>query len=156
MIYLLIISILITPILTNINFYFVSFSIFPLLLSILLLYKKCSGKGLFTYSIIAGILFDIFYSDIKLNFIIYPILTILILIIFNNIKYKLNTLLITSMFIIFIYLNITFLIYKIFNMQTVAYSYFLSKLIFIYIFNALYVCIVYIILNINTKAKMNI
>ena len=84
MIYLLIISILITPILTNINFYFVSFSIFPLLLSILLLYKKCSGKGLFTYSIIAGILFDIFYSDIKLNFIIYPALTILILIIFNN------------------------------------------------------------------------
>ncbi len=142
-----IISFLITPLLSSINMSIISFSIFPVLISLIILGTRLKLNNLIIYSIISGVLYDVLFSSVYLNILLFPIISILIYYLFNELKYNIINTIIITIFIIFLYLNITYVILNICNVNTISYSYFLSKLLFIYIFNILYLFILTTFIN---------
>ncbi len=150
---ILLISFLINPLLLNINIFNISFTIFSSLLSIILVYPYLKIKMLIIYSVSLGILFDIIYGIIYINFLLYPVIAILIYLTFKRIKFNLLNLIITSMFIIFIYNTLFYLISNLFDIKTISYIYFLSNLIPLYLINIMYLVIFYILINIVSYKK---
>ena len=142
---LFILFILIYPFLSNINISFISFTIFVPLISIILAYNYLKPKKLIIYSTLIGILEDVLYTHFIINIILYPLIALLIIFIFKCIKYKLSNIIVLTMGLIFLYNSITYFIYDIFI--NISYVYLITNLIFIYIFNLIYLIILYILFS---------
>lgn len=142
---LFILSILIYPFLSNINISFISFTIFVPLISIILAYNYLKPKNLIIYSTLIGILEDVLYTHFIINIILYPLIALLIIFIFKCIKYKLSNIIVLTMSLIFLYNSVTYFIYDIFI--NISYVYLITNLIFIYIFNLIYLIILYILFS---------
>lgn len=142
---LFILFILIYPFLSNINISFISFTIFVPLISIILAYNYLKPKKLIIYSTLIGILEDVLYTHFIINIILYPLIALLIIFIFKCIKYKLSNIIVLTMSLIFLYNSVTYFIYDIFI--NISYVYLITNLIFIYIFNLIYLIILYILFS---------
>lgn len=142
---LFILFILIYPFLSNINISFISFTIFVPLISIILAYNYLKPKNLIIYSTLIGILEDVLYTHFIINIILYPLIALLIIFIFKCIKYKLSNIIVLTMGLIFLYNSVTYFIYDIFI--NISYVYLITNLIFIYIFNLIYLIILYILFS---------
>lgn len=136
---ILIISIIINPLLHIENIF-----IYSTLLSLIFLYKK---EHYYIISLFTGLVYDILYSNIFINTILYLFIAYIIKYIFSYKKYNLLNIIITSMFIIFIYNLINcFILYYIYNIN-VSILYLVKNIIYIYIFNILYILLIFFILN---------
>ena len=98
------------------------------------------------------------YTFLYTHSLIYiPIFILICLItyfIFKNSKYNIINIILTSMFIIFIYNTLTYFIYLLFYNLNISYTYLFGKLIFLYIFNAIYLILIYIFINIIPFKKI--
>lgn len=147
----LLISFLLEPILSNINISIITITVFTMLLSIILVYPYLKLNKLLIYSAFSGLLYDILFSPFFIDIIIFPLIAVLIYYLFKELKYSIINIIIVSSFIIFIYLNITYIVS--WNFTTNSYTYLISKLVFIYLFNSIYIIICYFIMNIISFKK---
>lgn len=147
----LLISFLLEPILSNINISIITITVFTMLLSIILVYPYLKLNKLLIYSAFSGLLYDILFSPFFIDIIIFPLIAVLIYYLFKELKYSIINIIIVSSFIIFIYLNITYIVS--WNFTTDSYTYLISKLVFIYLFNSIYIIICYFIINIISFKK---
>lgn len=147
----LLISFLLEPILSNINISIITITVFTMLLSIILVYPYLKLNKLLIYSAFSGLLYDILFSPFFIDIIIFPLIAVLIYYLFKELKYSIINIIIVSSFIIFIYLNITYIVS--WNFTTNSYTYLISKLVFIYLFNSIYIIICYFIINIISFKK---
>ena len=140
------ISLLIDPLLI-----FKNINIYSSIISLVVLYKPNSKKENLIISVIIGLLYDIFYSNLFINIFLFLIISLLINYYFEIKKYNLKNVIIISLFIIFTYNTICFLILKIVNINTYSYIYFISNLFYIYIVNTIYTSLLYLFINIKNK-----
>ena len=116
--FIFMLSILTEPLLSNINFNIISFSIYPSILSIIILYPYLKLYKLIIYSLIIGMTYTFLYT----HSLIYIPIFILICLLFYNLN--------------------------------ISYTYLFGKLIFLYIFNAIYLILIYIFINIIPFKKI--
>ena len=140
------ISLVIDPLLI-----FKNINIYSSIISLVVLYKPNSKKENLIISVIIGLLYDIFYSNLFINIFLFFIISLLINYYFEIKKYNLKNVIIISLFIIFTYNTICFLILRIFNINTYSYIYFLSNLFYIYIINTIYTSLSYLFINRKNK-----
>lgn len=133
-----IISFLISPLFIN---------IYLLLISFIFLYNKNNKKENLFFVFILGLLYDILYSNIYINLILFPLIYILIDYYFGIKKYNLKNVIVLILFIIFIYNSIYFMLLKILTINTYDYTYFITNLLFIYILNTIYTSLLYLFIK---------
>lgn len=146
--------ILTEPLLSNINFNIISFSIYPSILSIIILYPYLKLYKLIIYSLIIGMTYTFLYTHSLIYIPIFILICLITYFIFKNSKYNIINIILTSMFIIFIYNTLTYFIYLLFYNLNISYTYLFGKLIFLYIFNAIYLILIYIFINIIPFKKI--
>ena len=117
--------------------------IYSSLLSIVFIYNK---NQYHLICLIIGIIFDAICNTYILNGLIYFFLSFIINYCFKVRKYNLKNVIVISMFIIFIYNTIYYLIFNLF-INTFSYVSFITNLIFIYFINILYISLVFIFIN---------
>lgn len=152
--FIFMLSILTEPLLSNINFNIISFSIYPSILSIIILYPYLKLYKLIIYSLIIGMTYTFLYTHSLIYIPIFILICLITYFIFKNSKYNIINIILTSMFIIFIYNTLTYLIYLLFYNLNISYTYLFGKLIFLYIFNAIYLILIYILINIIPFKKI--
>lgn len=152
--FIFMLSILTEPLLSNINFNIISFSIYPSILSIIILYPYLKFYKLIIYSLIIGMTYTFLYTHSLIYIPIFILICLITYFIFKNSKYNIINIILTSMFIIFIYNTLTYLIYLLFYNLNISYTYLFVKLIFLYIFNAIYLILIYILINIIPFKKI--
>lgn len=152
--FIFMLSILTEPLLSNINFNIISFSIYPSILSIIILYPYLKFYKLIIYSLIIGMTYTFLYTHSLIYIPIFILICLITYFIFKNSKYNIINIILTSMFIIFIYNTLTYLIYLLFYNLNISYTYLFAKLIFLYIFNAIYLILIYILINIIPFKKI--
>jgi len=133
-----IISFLISPLFIN---------IYPLLISFLFLYDKNSRKYNIFFTLILGLFYDVLYSKLFINILLFPTIYILIDYYFSIKKYNLKNIIVLLMFIIFIYNSCFFIVLNAFNIYTYDYTYFITNLLFIYILNIIYTSLLYLFIK---------
>lgn len=157
--FIFMLSILTEPLLSNINFNIISFSIYPSILSIIILYPYLKLYKLIIYSLIIGMTYTFLYTHSLIYIPIFILICLITYFIFKNSKYNIINIILTSMFIIFIYNTLTYFIYLLFYNLNISYTYLFGKLIFLYIFNAIYLILIYIFINIipfkKNKTRIN-
>lgn len=141
---ILLISLLISPL-----FMYKNIIIYPILTSLILLYKQNDKNINIVLAMIFGLLHDILYSKIYINIFLFPIIYILIDYHFNIKKYNLKNIIIILMFIIFIYNSFLFIILNIFNINVYSYTYFITNLVFIYSINIIYTSLLHLFIKIK-------
>ena len=152
--FIFMLSILTEPLLSNINFNIISFSIYPSILSIIILYPYLKLYKLIIYSLIIGMTYTFLYTHSLIYIPIFILICLITYFIFENSKYNIINIILTSMFIIFIYNTLTYFIYLLFYNLNISYTYLFGKLIFLYIFNAIYLILIYIFINIIPFKKI--
>lgn len=152
--FIFMLSILTEPLLSNINFNIISFSIYPSILSIIILYPYLKLYKLIIYSLIIGMTYTFLYPHSLIYIPIFILICLITYFIFKNSKYNIINIILTSMFIIFIYNTLTYFIYLLFYNLNISYTYLFGKLIFLYIFNAIYLILIYIFINIIPFKKI--
>ena len=152
--FIFMLSILTEPLLSNINFNIISFSIYPSILSIIILYPYLKLYKLIIYSLIIGMTYTFLYTHSLIYIPIFILICLITYFIFKNSKYNIINIILTSMFIIFIYNTLTYFIYLLFYNLNISYTYLFGKLIFLYIFNAIYLILIYIFINIIPFKKI--
>jgi len=152
--FIFMLSILTEPLLSNINFNIISFSIYPSILSIIILYPYLKLYKLIIYSLIIGMTYTFLYTHSLIYIPIFVLICLITYFIFKNSKYNIINIILTSMFIIFIYNTLTYFIYLLFYNLNISYTYLFGKLIFLYIFNAIYLILIYIFINIIPFKKI--
>lgn len=152
--FIFMLSILTEPLLSNINFNIISFSIYPSILSIIILYPYLKLYKLMIYSLIIGMTYTFLYTHSLIYIPIFILICLITYFIFKNSKYNIINIILTSMFIIFIYNTLTYFIYLLFYNLNISYTYLFGKLIFLYIFNAIYLILIYIFINIIPFKKI--
>lgn len=152
--FIFMLSILTEPLLSNINFNIISFSIYPSILSIIILYPYLKFYKLIIYSLIIGMTYTFLYTHSLIYIPIFILICLITYFIFKNSKYNIINIILTSMFIIFIYNTLTYFIYLLFYNLNISYTYLFGKLIFLYIFNAIYLILIYIFINIIPFKKI--
>ena len=152
--FIFMLSILTEPLLSNINFNIISFSIYPSILSIIILYPYLKLYKLIIYSLIIGMTYTFLYTHSLIYIPIFLLICLITYFIFKNSKYNIINIILTSMFIIFIYNTLTYFIYLLFYNLNISYTYLFGKLIFLYIFNAIYLILIYIFINIIPFKKI--
>ena len=152
--FIFMLSILTEPLLSNINFNIISFSIYPSILSIIILYPYLKLYKLIIYSLIIGMTYTFLYTHSLIYIPIFVLICLITYFIFKNSKYNIINIILTSMFIIFIYNTLTYFIYLLFYNLNISYTYLFGKLIFLYIVNAIYLILIYIFINIIPFKKI--
>lgn len=152
--FIFMLSILTELLLSNINFNIISFSIYPSILSIIILYPYLKLYKLIIYSLIIGMTYTFLYTHSLIYIPIFILICLITYFIFKNSKYNIINIILTSMFIIFIYNTLTYFIYLLFYNLNISYTYLFGKLIFLYIFNAIYLILIYIFINIIPFKKI--
>ena len=152
--FIFMLSILTEPLLSNINFNIISFSIYPSILSIIILYPYLKLYKLIIYSLIIGMTYTFLYTHSLIYIPIFILICLITYFIFKNSKYNIINIILTSMFIIFIYNTLTYFMYLLFYNLNISYTYLFGKLIFLYIFNAIYLILIYIFINIIPFKKI--
>lgn len=152
--FIFMLSILTESLLSNINFNIISFSIYPSILSIIILYPYLKLYKLIIYSLIIGMTYTFLYTHSLIYIPIFILICLITYFIFKNSKYNIINIILTSMFIIFIYNTLTYFIYLLFYNLNISYTYLFGKLIFLYIFNAIYLILIYIFINIIPFKKI--
>ena len=152
--FIFMLSILTEPLLSNINFNIISFSIYPSILSIIILYPYLKLYKLIIYSLIIGMTYTFLYTHSLIYIPIFILICLITYFIFKNSKYNIINIILTSMFIIFIYNTLTYFIYLLFYNLNISYTYLFGKLILLYIFNAIYLILIYIFINIIPFKKI--
>lgn len=152
--FIFMLSILTEPLLSNINFNIISFSIYPSILSIIILYPYLKLYKLIIYSLIIGMTYTFLYTHSLIYIPIFILICLITYFIFKNSKYNIINIILTSMFIIFIYNTLTYFIYLLFYNLNISYTYLFGKLIFLYIFNTIYLILIYIFINIIPFKKI--
>ena len=133
MYYLIILNTLISPLLIYKNII-----IYSSLSTLILIYKK---DNYHFNSFITGLLFDIITSTYILNALIYLLMSYIINYYFKSRKYNLKNSIIIYIFIILIYNAL----YFIFNNTFIIH--FMTNIIYIYLFNIIYLSIIFLLIN---------
>lgn len=136
------ISLIINPLLTYKNIV-----IYSGLLSLVLIYKPNNKHENLIISVIIGLIYDIFYSKYFINVFLYFMISIIINYYFEEKKYDLKNIIILSLFIIFTYNTLLYIVFKIIHINTYNYTYFLTNLLYIYIINTIYISLIYLFIN---------
>ena len=95
-----------------------------------------------------GTLYSVLYAYVPIYIILFVLVAIITRYIFLNIKYKYINVVITSMFIIFLYTTLEYLILITLNINCYSYIHFITNLIYIYFYNIIYTSLLYLLMNI--------
>ena len=107
-------------------------TIYTTLIILLLIYNKFEFREYIVISIILGTLYSVLYAYVPIYIILFILVAIITRYIFLNIKYNYINVVITSMFIIFLYTTLEYLILITLNINYYSYVYFITNLIYIY------------------------
>ena len=88
--FIFMLSILTEPLLSNINFNIISFSIYPSILSIIILYPYLKFYKLIIYSLIIGMTYTFLYTHSLIYIPIFILICLITYFIFKNSKYNIN------------------------------------------------------------------
>ena len=123
-------------------------TIYTTLILLLLIYNKFEFRKYIVISIILGTLYSVLYAYVPIYIILFILVAIITRYIFLNIKYNYINVVITSMFIIFLYTTLEYLILITLNINYYSYVYFITNLIYIYFYNIIYTSLLYLLMNI--------
>ena len=123
-------------------------TIYTTLILLLLIYNKFEFREYIVISIILGTLYSVLYAYVPIYIILFVSVAIITRYIFLNIKYNYINVLITSMFIIFLYTTLEYLILITLNINCYSYIHFITNLIYIYFYNIIYTSLLYLLMNI--------
>lgn len=123
-------------------------TIYTTLILLLLIYNKFEFREYIVISIILGTLYSVLYAYVPIYIILFVSVAIITRYIFLNIKYNYINVLITSMFIIFLYTTLEYLILITLNINCYSYVHFITNLIYIYFYNIIYTSLLYLLMNI--------
>ncbi len=123
-------------------------TIYTTLILLLLIYNKFEFREYIVISIILGTLYSVLYAYVPIYIILFVSVAIITRYIFLNIKYNYINVLITSMFIIFLYTTLEYLILITLNINCYSYVHFITNLIYIYFYNIIYTSLIYLLMNI--------
>ena len=123
-------------------------TIYTTLILLLLIYNKFEFREYIVISIILGTLYSVLYAYVPIYIILFILVAIITRYIFLNIKYNYINVVITSMFIIFLYTTLEYLILITLNINYYSYVYFITNLIYIYFYNISYTSLLYLLMNI--------
>ena len=123
-------------------------TIYTTLILLLLIYNKFEFREYIVISIILGTLYSVLYAYVPIYIILLVSVAIITRYIFLNIKYNYINVLITSMFIIFLYTTLEYLILITLNINCYSYVHFITNLIYIYFYNIIYTSLLYLLMNI--------
>ena len=123
-------------------------TIYTTLILLLLIYNKFEFRKYIVISIILGTLYSVLYAYVPIYIILFILVAIITRYIFLNIKYNYINVVITSMFIIFLYTTLEYLILITLNINYYSYVYFITNLIYIYFYNIISPSLLYLLLNI--------
>lgn len=123
-------------------------TIYTTLILLLLIYNKFEFRDYMIISIILGTLYSILYGYVPIYIILFILVAIITRYIFLNIKYNYINVVITSMFIIFLYTTLEYLILITLNINCYSYVHFITNLIYIYFYNIIYTSLLYLLMNI--------
>lgn len=123
-------------------------TIYTTLILLLLIYNKFEFRKYIVISIILGTLYSALYAYVPIYIILFILVAIITRYIFLNIKYNYINVVITSMFIIFLYTTLEYLILITLNINCYSYVYFITNLIYIYFYNIIYTSLLYLLMNI--------
>ncbi len=123
-------------------------TIYTTLILLLLIYNKFEFREYIVISIILGTLYSVLYAYVPIYIILFILVAIITRYIFLNIKYNYINVVITSMFIIFLYTTLEYLILITLNINYYSYVYFITNLIYIYFYNIIYTSLLYLLMNI--------
>lgn len=123
-------------------------TIYTTLILLLLIYNKFEFREYIVISIILGTLYSVLYAYVPIYIILFVSVAIITRYIFLNIKYNYINVVITSMFIIFLYTTLEYLILITLNINCYSYVHFITNLIYIYFYNIIYTSLLYLLMNI--------
>lgn len=123
-------------------------TIYTTLILLLLIYNKFEFREYIVISIMLGTLYSVLYAYVPIYIILFVSVAIITRYIFLNIKYNYINVLITSMFIIFLYTTLEYLILITLNINCYSYVHFITNLIYIYFYNIIYTSLLYLLMNI--------
>lgn len=123
-------------------------TIYTTLILLLLIYNKFEFREYIVISIILGTLYSVLYAYVPIYIILFVSVAIITRYIFLNIKYNYINVVITSMFIIFLYTTLEYLILITLNINCYSYIHFITNLIYIYFYNIIYTSLLYLLMNI--------
>lgn len=123
-------------------------TIYTTLILLLLIYNKFEFREYIVISVILGTLYSVLYAYVPIYIILFILVAIITRYIFLNIKYNYINVVITSMFIIFLYTTLEYLILITLNINYYSYVYFITNLIYIYFYNIIYTSLLYLLMNI--------
>lgn len=123
-------------------------TIYTTLILLLLIYNKFEFRDYMIISIILGTLYSVLYAYVPIYIILFMLVAIITRYIFLNIKYNYINVVITSMFIIFLYTTLEYLILITLNINCYSYVHFITNLIYIYFYNIIYTSLLYLLMNI--------
>lgn len=123
-------------------------TIYTTLILLLLIYNKFEFREYIVISIILGTLYSVLYGYVPIYIILFVLVAIITRYIFLNIKYNYINVVITSMFIIFLYTTLEYLILITLNINCYSYVHFITNLIYIYFYNIIYTSLLYLLMNI--------
>lgn len=123
-------------------------TIYTTLILLLLIYNKFEFRQYIVISIILGTLYSVLYAYVPIYTILFVLVAIITRYIFLNIKYNYINVVITSMFIIFLYTTLEYLILITLNINCYSYVHFITNLIYIYFYNIIYTSLLYLLMNI--------
>ena len=110
-------------------------TIYTTLILLLLIYNKFEFREYIVISIILGTLYSVLYAYVPIYIILFILVAIITRYIFLNIKYNYINVVITSMFIIFLYTTLEYLILITLNIN--YYSYVYPCYIYLWIYNGI-------------------
>ena len=123
-------------------------TIYTTLILLLLIYNKFEFREYIVISVILGTLYSVLYAYVPIYIILVILVASITRYIFLNIKYNYINVVITSMFIIFLYTTLEYLILITLNINCYSYVYFITNLIYIYFYNIIYTSLLYLLMNI--------
>lgn len=107
-------------------------------------------------SIFVGILYDVVYMDtLMFNSVIFFILCLFVFYLNSKLNKNLFNIIIENILIIFLYLIITYALFSIYKYLNVDIKMFLYNVVRSFLFNSLYIIILYIIVHKKIKSSYN-
>ncbi len=107
-------------------------------------------------SIFVGILYDVVYMDtLMFNSVIFFILCLFVFYLNSKLNKNLFNIIIENILIIFLYLIITYALFNIYKYLNVDIKMFLYNVVRSFLFNSLYIIILYIIVHKKIKSSYN-
>ena len=107
-------------------------------------------------SIFVGILYDVVYMDtLMFNSVIFFILCLFVFYLNSKLNKNLFNIIIENILIIFLYLIITYVLFNIYKYLNVDIKMFLYNVVRSFLFNSLYIIILYIIVHKKIKSSYN-